>query len=251
MNKKTYILFIIIAVVVLLGGFILYSAYMGKKDNHGCLTNKGYLWCESEEKCVQGKENCSFTVDSVIAQAKKIIGLDLNVMKEIIKYNTENEKLALDAKGCYYLDALKAEKITKGFNDLDNFFNQNGFSGDQYNPPFATEKEAFKIYKKNNVVCQIKKADNENDTTSLSVFCANEKDTMCNFSDEACGTKCEQDSDCGVLLDSCKRKTVCRNINFKFYNDCENPSAKIDDISFGINRCKCSDNKCVVKFSDE
>ena len=252
MNKKTYILIAVVAVVVLLGGTVFYSAYIGKKDSHGCLVNRGFAWCDAKNECAKaGTENCSLTVEAVIGEVKKAIGLDLNVMKGMVKYNIESGNVALDGKGCYYSDALKAEKTIKGFSDLDNLFKERGFNGDSFNQPVDSDEKNSRIYKKDNIVCQLDRIDNPNSTTSLSVFCAYEKDAMCNFSDESCGTKCENDSDCGVLLDACKRKTVCRNINFKFYNDCSDPSTKVNDISFGINRCKCSNNQCIVKFSDE
>ncbi len=243
MSKKTIII-IIAAVIVLAGG--IYFFINNYKNKNGCLVFQGYSWCAFQNKCIKKTDNCSLTTDWLIKEAKKIIGLDINIMGKAIKWNTEKGELILDAKGWYYLDVLKAEKAIKGFADLDNFFKQNNFDSDSYNPSVNSGEKDLRTYKKDKIVCQLSRIDNSGNTTSLSFFCAYENDTMCDFKAN-CGRECKTDNDCVIFGDGCAKRIVCRNKNYKFYSNCANPTSNINELDVDIVNCKCSDNQCVPK----
>ncbi len=249
MNKNILIKIIVIVVAVLiLGGVIYFLIPKEKKDDHGCNISQGYSWCEFKQKCVKsGEEDCKQDKKAEILDGiKKVIGLDLNLVDSVIKWNTKDKEISLNSKGYYYLDVLKAPVIMKGFENSDNFLKQNGFSEDSYNPSINSQEKDKRVYKKDEVVCDISRVDNPNKTSSLIIGCAYLNDTVCGFSTN-CGKECNVDSDCIVILDGCGRKTVCRNKNYKFYNDCLDPSSLVQDIDFSIQRCQCVENQCVQK----
>ena len=99
MKKK--IITALIIVVVLGAGFYYLVLFPNKKDNQGCFFNQGYFWCDFKDKCVkEGEEDCNLTQDWILNEAKKIIGLDLNVIpKEAVKWNTKEGEITFSAKG--------------------------------------------------------------------------------------------------------------------------------------------------------
>jgi len=243
MKKKILVLIFILAVIAVAGGS--YYFWLNQKDNDGCSKNQGYTWCVYNNQCVKKENECRATIDWILGEAKKVIGLDLNVMVQPTQYNVGGEQSTLNAKGIYYADAMKAVKALQGFVDLDNFFKNNGFKIDEQNPVVSNDGQDLKVYRKDKILCQLSRTDKAaSSMTSLSVFCANDDDKMCDFS-TTCGRQCQQDSDCGILLDACGRKTVCRNTSFNFFNNCSNPSAVINDIDFSIQHCLCVSNQCV------
>ena len=100
-SKKIYILLVIIITILI--GAIYYWNFLkiNERDNHDCFINKGYSWCNFKNKCIkQGEEDCNLTHDWILGEAKKIIGLDLNLMPNgKIKWKAEGNELAFSAKG--------------------------------------------------------------------------------------------------------------------------------------------------------
>lgn len=248
--KKILIKIIIVLIIFLISGGVFYQwiLFPSKKDNHGCLYNKGYSWCDFKQECIKkGEEDCNLTQDWVLDEAKKIFGLDLNIMpNEKIEWNRENSKWVFSAKGIYYLDVFGAEKILKGFEDWDKFLHKLGFETNSDNPAVMSEKETILNYIKGKIVCVLKRTDNPSETSSLSLFCGNIGDELCNFN-SACGKECKSDNDCGLTTNGCAKRIVCRNKNFKFYNDCLNPTSNLDELDISINDCMCLDNQCVPR----
>ena len=254
-NILPKIIIILIIVLVFLAGFYYLVLFPNKKDSHGCLFNKGYSWCDFKQKCVKsGEEDCNLTQEWILSEAKKIIGLDLNVIpKETVKWNTKEGEIAFSAKGISYLDVLRAEKILKGFEGWDKFLNEAGFKTDSYNPAVTGEKETILNYTKGKIACVLKLTDNPGNTSSLSLFCGNVDDQLCNFKSD-CGRGCNIDTDCGLVTDGCRKIIVCRNKNYEFYQDCANPTAKVSELDVDINSCECFENQCVPqneKFRDK
>jgi len=242
MPKKILILSIIIF-IILIGVFFNFLK-SNKKDSHGCFTSKGESWCDFKNKCLK-EEDCNLTQDWILNEAKKIIGLDLSVMpNETVKWKTKDEDLVFSAKGIYYTDLLKAEKVTKGFEDWDNFLKKLGFKTDPYNPAIASDKENISKYTKEKIICVLTRTDNPNSTSSLSLFCGNTDNKLCYFNSN-CGRECGGDNNCGLVLDGCRKRIVCRNKNYKFYQDCQNPTAIVNELDVDINKCQCLENQCV------
>jgi len=223
MNKDIIIVlkvFVVIVLIGLIGGTIY------------------YFGIKKEEKVDKIK---------LLEEIKKATGIDLVLMDQVIKWNTKKGELALDGKRYYYLDLLKAPKLMQRFEDLDKFFKENKFKKDSRNKDIDSEEKSLRWYKKSNIVCYLSRVDNPDNTSSLTVGCADIADTMCHF-DSDCGRECKTDSDCDIKFDSCQRKTVCRNKNYKFYNECPDPSSLIQDIDFKIQKCKCENNQCEPYF---
>jgi len=248
MNKKVYIL-LAITIIILIGAVFYWNFLkMNQKDSHGCLVNKGYSWCDFKNKCIkQGEEDCNLTQDWLLNEAKKIIGLDLNLMpSQFIKWNIGGNELVFSAEGYYYTDLLKAEKIIKGFEDWNNLLKQNSLEGDPYNPAVNNDKEHIVKYKREKIVCMLSQTDNPNGTSSLRLFCGNIDDKLCDFKSD-CGRKCSSNSDCDFIVDGCRKIIVCRAKNYKFYNDCTNPTSNVSELDVSINSCLCLENQCVPK----
>ena len=247
-NILTKVVIALIIVLILGAGFYYWILLPNKKDNHGCLINKGYSWCDFKNQCVIKEEGCSLTQDWILSEAKKIVGLDLNVIpKEIVKWNTKDGEIAFSAKGIYYLDILGAEKILKWFEDWDKFLNEIGFKSDSYNPAIVSDKENIVKYSKEKIVCVLNKVDNPNDTSSLSLFCGNTDDRLYDFKSVS-GKGCNADSDCGLVTNACERKIVCRNKNYEFYHDCPDPTANVSELDVDIGSCICLESQCVPKI---
>jgi hypothetical protein len=183
----------------------------------------------------------------ILEDIKKITGMDLTLMDQVIKWNTSEGELALDGKSYYYLDILKAPKLMQIFGDLDKFFKENQFKEDSHNKEVKSDEKHLIRYKKSNIVCNLSRIDTPDETSSLSVGCADINEIACNF-DSDCGKECKADSDCAVKFDSCQKKTLCRNKNYKFYSECSNPSNLIKDIDFTIQNCRCENNQCEPYF---
>ncbi len=183
----------------------------------------------------------------ILEDIKKITGMDLTLMDQVIKWNTRKGELTLDGKGYYYLDLLKAPKLMKIFEDLDKFFKDNKFEKDSRNKDVNSDEQSVIKYKKSNIVCILNRIDNKENNSSLSISCADVNEIMCNFNSN-CGKECKTDSDCDIRLDSCQRKTICVNKNYKFYSECDNPSSLIKDIDFKIQKCQCIKNQCEPYF---
>jgi hypothetical protein len=184
----------------------------------------------------------------LLEDIKKITGMDLNLMDQVIKWNARKGETSLDGKGYYYLDLLRAPKLMKIFEDLDKFFKDNKFKKDSRNKDVNSDEKSLLKYKKSNIVCILSRIDNEDNTSSLSVSCADINETICNFNDLNCGRECKIDSDCDKRLDSCQRKNVCVNKNYKFYSECSNPSSLIKDVDLTVQKCQCKDDKCEPYF---
>lgn len=250
MNKNILIKIIFVAIIILiLGGIIYYLILVpNQKDSHGCLINKGYSWCDFKNQCVkEGESDCALSAEWILNEAKKIIGLDLSVIpNETVKWKTKEGEIAFSAQGIYYADLLKAEKVIKGFEDLEKFLNTIGFKTDVYNLPIVSDKENIVKYSKEKIACALSRINNPNDTSSLSLFCGNPNDRLYDFK-SAYGKGCNVDPDCGLVTNACERRIVCRNKNDKFYNDCPNPTAKVSELDVDINSCLCLENQCVPK----
>ena len=245
MNKKFYIL-LVITIVILIGAAYYWNFLkINQKDSYGCFINKGYSWCDFKNECIKQGEDCSLTQDWILDEAKKIIGLNLALMpNQTIKLKTKDGDLAFSAKGYYYSDLSKAEKIIKGFKNLDEFLNKTGLKKDPDNPPVTSDKEDKVKYSKEKIVCELKRTDNPNDTSSLSLFCGNTDDKLCSFNSN-CGRECSSDSDCDFIVDGCRKIIVCRARGYKFYHDCQNPTSNVGELDVSINSCICLDNQCV------
>jgi hypothetical protein len=248
MNKKTSILLVILFIILI--GVVYYWNFLrtNQKDSYGCFVLKGYYWCDFKNKCIKsGEEDCSLTQDWILNEAKKIIGLDLNIMpNQTIKWKTKDNELAFSAIGIYYTDLLRAEKVIKGFKDWDNFLNKIGFKNDPYNPVIVSDKENIVKYSKEKIICVLTRIDNPNNSSSLSLFCGNTDDKLCAFKSN-CGRECKTTDDCGLFTDGCAKIIVCRNKNYKFYQDCANPASIISELDRDINQCECLENQCVPK----
>lgn len=221
MLKKKLLLLSII--VVLIAGAILFYAY--KKQT------------PKIDKFVLTLENI-----------KKSIGMDLNLAPSRIKWNTSEEELTLSGKGCSYLDALDSPKITELFGNIDGYLANSGFKNDSLNNDITDETSVLKRYRNEEIVCNLSKTKNPNNTSSVSVACADINKITYSFSSGK-GNSCNADSECGVITDGCERARVCRNLKFEFYNDCENPTQKVQDIDFSVAKCKCESNVCVPRKS--
>ena len=108
----------------------------------------------------------------------------------------------------------------------------------------TSDKESIIKYSEGKIACELKRTDNPNDTSSLSLFCGNTDDKLCDFK-SSCGKECKTDGECGLKTDGCGKRIVCRNKNYKFYNDCQNPTSNIDELDVSINSCICLENQCV------
>lgn len=246
-NFLVKIVIALIIILILIGiGVYQFVIFPNKKDSHGCLINKGYLWCDIKNKCIEnGKEKCEISSDWILGEGKKIIGLNLNIMPdETVKWKTKDGEAAFPADGIYYMDVLNAEKITKWFDDLIKFLFGIGMKKDALNPEVFDEKENTLYFVKDKNACVLRNIDNPNQTSSLSLFCGNLDETLCNYN-SSCGRACQTDSDCGFFTNGCAKRIVCRNKNAKFYNDCLNATSRVDELDIDINSCICLDNQCV------
>lgn len=246
MNKKT--IFISSVIFIILVAALTYQIFRSKKDDHGCLVNQGYSWCDFKRECVQSnKDNCVLTKDWVLDGAKKIIGLDLNTMPvEITKIDAQGNKVVFSGTGIYYLDTLNADKITKGFSSLEQFFNDIGLKVDPDNDPIRSDEKDELKYTKEDVICSLSRINNTNNTSSLALSCGNTADILYGF-DSLYGKKCSVDNDCDLVVNGCARRQVCRSRGVKFYNDCENPSSIVAGLDTSIAECVCFENQCVPK----
>lgn len=58
---------------------------------------------------------------------------------------------------------------------------------------------------------------------------------------------CKVAEDCGIRLDTCNCKTVCRNIkDYKYIDSC-NKACKIEEMDFETQDCQCQNDRCVKK----
>ena len=243
MNKKIF--FGALVIILLGGGIWYYSWFKNKKDQYGCLLNQGYYWCGYRQECVTSKKGCALTVDWILKEANKTIGLDINIMPDqAIKFTTKDGEISFAGKGIYYTDLLRAPKLIERFGQLNQLLQKLEFTTDELNPAIKTDGADLIKYKKDTLVCMVGRTDNPNQTSSLSLYCGQMQDVLCNFN-TSCGRSCNTDTDCGLLVNGCDRKMVCRSRSSKFYNDCPNPTAVADDLDVSINGCACVNNQCV------
>lgn len=245
MKTKTILLVLALILIIIIAASVLFFYKAPKKDSHGCLVSEGYSWCEQNQKCVQNKEDCleQDLILEILKNMKPVIGMDLNLLDRIVKWNDNNKKeINLDGKGHFYTDLMRSDKILEIFKNVDNFLKQNGFNND----PRNEQKEFSKRYIKENIVANLEIVDNPNDTSTLTIALAYIDKIICDFNTD-CGTECNADSDCKVILDGCNKMTVCRNKNYKFFNNCPNPTSIIKEIDFKIQNCQCLENKCAYK----
>ncbi|MFH1656388.1 MAG: hypothetical protein ABH956_01275 [Candidatus Nealsonbacteria bacterium] len=249
MNKKIIIVLVIIILVILVGViyFLTPKEIEQEIDENGCIISEQESWCGFKNKCIKQGESCDLTEDWILKEANKIIGLDLNVMpNQAVEWKVESGEVAFSGKGIYYTDLLKSEKIAKTFEDWEMFLKEIGLESNDYNPDIMEGKKSIKKYGNEKIVCELKKINNLNETSSLALYCANKDNEFCNFN-SSCGRQCDNDSDCGLAIDGCAKKSVCRNKNYKFYQDCDIPTATVKDISTSISECICLDNQCLPK----
>ncbi len=245
MNRK--IIFLVIIIIIIFAAIFVYRSFKLKKDSYGCLIGQGYSWCEFKRQCVKEGEGCVLTKEWILGEAKKIVGLDLNVLPDkAIEFNTENGKIAFLSKGIYYLDELKAKKVIESFGNVKDFLQGIGFQADSFNPVTQDENQDLIKYKKDDLICVIGRVDNPNNTSSFSLFCGNPEDKLCNFN-ASCGRSCQSDNDCALITNGCAKKIVCRTKGIKFYHDCENPTSVVSELDTRITECACLENQCVPK----
>lgn len=244
MNKK--ILFAIIVLILIVIVVFSYRSFKLQKDDYGCLANQGYSWCDFKQECVKSSEDgCILTNDWILEKAKKIIGLDLNIIPEkAVELNTQDGETAFSSKGIYYSDLLKAEKAIKGFDEWDKFLIGIGFYNDSYNPPLRNNEEDQIKYRSGNLACVLSRTDNSNDTSSLSLFCGDVANVLYSFASPY-GRDCATDFDCNLIVDGCAKRQVCRAKGAKFYNACEDPSSLVSELDTRIADCTCVENQCV------
>ena len=248
MKKYIIYIFLIAIVLILVGSFSYYKSFQNKKNQYGCLINQGFSWCDFKQECVKDvQQNCALTKEWILEEAKKIIGLNLNIMPDqAIEFNTTDEKIAFSGKGIYYSDLLKAEKVLNGFEDFNKFLKGIGFQEDDFNPKIQNDQQDLIKYKRENIICALGRVDNPNSTSSLSLFCGDPVNVLYNFN-SSYGRSCQQDVDCDLIVNGCARKQVCRTKGVKFYNDCENPSSLVSELDTSISDCSCLENQCVPK----
>jgi len=248
MNKKN-IAIIIIVLIILAGLFYFFDFKNDKKDSHNCKISKEF-WCELENKCLPNGEICELKqteLEKLLDKAVNTIGMNLTLMNQVIKFNSEKEHLAFNAKGYYFSDLQNAEKIIKGFEDLENLLKENNFAENNLNKTIETESKIQKMFLKEGLACELAKSDNPNQTSSVSIFCADLKDRVYDISSDI-GKDCISDSECVVITDGCKRELVCKSNKYKYFNNCLNPTAEVDAIkNANLGGCLCQNNKCVGK----
>ncbi|OHA71310.1 MAG: hypothetical protein A3H01_01620 [Candidatus Wildermuthbacteria bacterium RIFCSPLOWO2_12_FULL_40_9] len=248
MNKKALIVIVALLIIAAIFSYFFYWSFKTKKDDYGCLVNQGYSWCDFKQECVKSdKDSCVLTNDWILKEAKKIIGMDLNVIpNQAVEFNTKEGKTTFSSKGIYYSDLLKSAKIMEGFNAWEGFLKDLGFYNDFYNSPIRSDEKDDIRYNRDNIVCALSRTDNPNNTSSLSLFCGDISETLCNFN-ASCGRSCQTDSDCNLIVDGCAKKQVCRAKEVKFYNDCPNPSSLVSELDTSISECSCLESQCVPK----
>ncbi len=178
---------IVIVILIVIAGTVYFFVNKAKKDSYGCFVSKGYSWCDFKKKCVKsGEEDCVLTPVWILNEAQKAIGSNLNVLPdEVIEWITEEGKIAFRAQGIYSIDLLKSENITKWSNSFVELLGGIGMKGDVKNPAVSNEKEDSAKYVKEKVVCSLKRVDNPNSASSLTLSCGNIDDRLCNFNSDA------------------------------------------------------------------
>lgn len=78
--KKKILITVVVAIVLISGGFIAYKSLVkkssqsipqnllgGDRDEHGCIGSAGYMWCETSGKCVRPwEESCEINAREAI-----------------------------------------------------------------------------------------------------------------------------------------------------------------------------------------
>lgn len=242
------IIFVLI-VILIAAAAVVYFGFIApnKKDVNGCLVNQGYSWCKYSQKCGGQEDFCEPTADWILEEAKKITGLNMNIIpNEFIKWKKGDKEIAFSAKGVYYLDLPDSQKLADYFNGWDKLLRENGFEEIADVSVSLHDGENKIGYRKEKNICVINKVDNPNNTASLSLFCGNADNELCAFGED-CNRQCQQDSDCGLFTDGCAKRIVCRNKDSVFYNDCANPTSNVDELDVRIRDCICLENQCVPK----
>lgn len=224
MSKKKKILTVLTFILLILG----VSAFFIFKN--GNLSKEGKL-------------------DLLLESLKGVIGKELNLAPEKVVWNIKEKNLTFSGKGYLYLDGLNALKVSEIYDNLSKFLNNSGFKNDSDNMDISENGSILKKYKKDEIICNLIRQDNPNDTSSVIIACADINDIMYSFASGQ-GNDCKIDSECGVITDACEYKRVCRNLSYEFYNDCSNPSQLVKDIDFSIAKCQCISNQCAPKQSE-
>jgi hypothetical protein len=60
---------------------------------------------------------------------------------------------------------------------------------------------------------------------------------------------CNIDSDCMTTLDTCNCKLVCRNKQFRYFDNCLK-ACTIQEMDFTVQECQCQNNQCVDKTNE-
>ncbi len=192
----------------------------------------------------QPQEPVKITPEFMAEKMKNVIGIDFNIMPLRAVWNNGTEEITLTGKGYYYTDKKESIELDKQFGIFDDLFTKEGFLGDEFNPKMDEGGEKLNKYKKDNLVCNLSIIDNENNTSSLAAVCADIDAITYSFGSGK-GVDCNTDSDCELIFDGCQSARVCRNKNYIFYNDCDNPSQLVKDIDFSTAGCKCVENQCI------
>jgi len=60
---------------------------------------------------------------------------------------------------------------------------------------------------------------------------------------------CEFDSDCITTLNTCNCKLVCRNKQFKYFDNCLK-ACMVQEMDFTVQECQCQNNQCTDKTNE-
>lgn len=248
MKKVIYSILIFLALLIII--FVGTVYYLKKTNNdHGCDVPSGYIWCDVLQKCIiKEEEKCELPDErtKLMEGIREVFGMGLNPISWPIGWNLKEGESFFDGVGYYYTDLLQSEKIRNIFKSLGDYFKQNGFVYDFYNPPVKTDKKESLAYKKDNIICNVFLVDNPNKTSSLFTGCSYADKIICDAAAE-CGTKCNIDSDCRAVIDGCNKKTACKNAGFKYFDNCNVSIKSVSNLNLDVQFCQCLNNKCAPK----
>jgi len=236
---KKIIFSIVIIAIIAVSAFFYFNNKKSASEIQ-CDTKNGLSWCGDLRRCITEDEICGPLDEKtkLLSAVGGVFGMELGLIPRVFDWENNGKKVYLDGKGYYYTDILDSEKIKSVWAGLNNYFSQNGFSKE------TSDGKSPVVYKKDNIVCNLDKITNPNKTSSISASCAYDDGVICDTATD-CGTECDNDEQCGAKLDACSKKTVCKNMGFKFFYNCLNPTNDASKIDFTIQSCKCEDRKCV------
>lgn len=188
------------------------------------------------------------TVLSTINNVYAAEQIKLSNVNQIVKWGTKDGILDFNGQGGTYVDLTKSPVLMKLIDGCENYLLKNGFSKDNYNSNVTTNTTDIRRLKNNDIICNISRTDNPNQTSTMLLACASVKNPVYDITSNF-GANCNTDADCGVRFDSQNCKNVCKNVSFKYFN--ESPKACIiNETNFDIQDCKCENNLCVRKLKN-